>query len=152
MTKPRSWRPFEDMLDFQQEVMDTVMDEVAQNVFGRRHGKGQQRLRVDLAENSEMYVLRAALPGLRPDDVIIDFSDNVLTISAESKPAEEQEGTRYHLRELFTGKLERSFRFPVVVNSEAIEAQFEDGILVLYVPKSQTARSRRIKVQTPGVS
>jgi HSP20 family molecular chaperone IbpA len=98
-------------------------------------------------ETSEGYSLSAVLPGLQSDDIDIDFVDGVLTIKAEGKEPEVAEGARQHLRERFYGTHERSFRFPTPINTEAIEAQYENGILTLWLPKAEVVKSRRIHVK-----
>jgi HSP20 family protein len=103
---------------------------------------------VDLSEHNEAYTLHAILPGVHPDKLEIDFADNVLTIKAESAPAAQQEGTRYHVREIMPTRYERSFRFPAAINLDAVEAHFEHGVLTLRLPRAENARARRIAVQT----
>jgi HSP20 family protein len=102
---------------------------------------------VDLTENDEMYTLQAVLPGVSPDAVDIDFAEGVLTIKAQSQEAGHAEGTRYHLRERFYGDYERTFRFPSPIDSEGIEAAYENGILTVALPKAESVKSRRIHVK-----
>jgi HSP20 family protein len=136
------------MMDFPNDIMNSVMEQVAQNVARQRPPVQSYTIPVDLVEHGDGYTLYAVVPGMQSDDICVDFSDGVLTIKAESKPSELPEGMRYHLRERRYGTYERSFRFPVQLNAEAIEATYEAGILTLNLPKAQTVKAHRIKVQT----
>jgi HSP20 family protein len=129
-------------------ALNEAMDQMAQGRLRSRAGSAPQAMPVDLSENAEGYRLQASLPGVLPDDLSIDFAEDVLTIKAQSRVAQEQEGTRYHLRERLSTTYERSFRFPTGVNADAIEATYEHGVLTLYLPRAESARPRRINVQT----
>jgi HSP20 family protein len=131
-------------------ALNEAMDQMAQGRL-RTHANSApqaQSMPVDLSENAEGYRLQASLPGVHPEDLNIDFAEDVLTIKAQSRVAQEQEGTRYHLRERVATTYERSFRFPTGVNADAIEATYEHGVLTLYLPRAESARPRRITVQT----
>lgn len=149
MARLTIWQPFSEAV-----AWSNAMEQLAQNA---RTQRGPARngntapsygFPVDLGEHNEAYTLHAILPGVHPDNLAIDFADNVLTIKAESKPAPQQEGTRYAMREITPTRYERSFRFPAAINLDAVEAHFEHGVLTLRLPKAETARARRIAVQT----
>jgi HSP20 family protein len=151
MARLTIWQPFSEAV-----AWGDAMEQLAQNARARRapvrNGNGSSApsdsFPVDLSEHNEAYTLHAILPGVHPDNLAIDFADNVLTIKAESKPAAPQEGTRYYMREITPTRYERSFRFPSAINIDAVEAHFEHGALTLRLPKAETARARRIAVQT----
>ncbi len=104
-------------------------------------------LDVDVIENDENFVVKASVPGISPEDVEITFEDNVLTIKGEILEEEEKEEENYHIRERRSGKFGRSFRFPVDVNAEAVEATYTDGVLTLNVPKVEEVKPKRIEVK-----
>jgi HSP20 family protein len=146
MTRRFVWQPFSEML-----TLDEAMNQVAHNHYqgrARRGGEQGSNFPIDLAETPEGYTLRAVLPGVHPDNLNIDFADNVLTIRAESTVEEAPENTHYHVREIAGGTYERSWRFPVPINGEGIEASYEQGILTLHLPRVESVKPRRIEVQT----
>lgn len=102
---------------------------------------------LDVAENEEGYLVKANLPGVTVDDVELTLEDNVLTIKGEVKADETLEETQYHVRERRTGSFSRSVRFPVLVNSTAVTANFENGVLGLHVPKAEEAKPKRIEIK-----
>lgn len=147
MRRAPTWNFFHDINDMQNDIMNTVMEQMAENIF-RRQGTHHRSMDVDLSEYEHGYTLRAVLPGVNPENLNVDFADGVLTIKAETQAPEDAEGVRYHLRERSYGTYERSFRFPSPIKAEAIAASYQNGILTLQLPKEQVARSHRVRVQT----
>ena len=104
-------------------------------------------LAVDVSENDSSFVVKAAVPGINPEDVEITFEDDVLTIKGEIAQDSEQEEENFHIRERWFGTFGRSLRFPANVDGEAIEATYDNGILTLNVPKVEEEQPRRIEVK-----
>ena len=102
---------------------------------------------VDVIENDDSFVVKASVPGINPDDVEITFEDNMLTIKGEILEEEDKEEENYHIRERRSGKFGRSFRFPVDVNADAVEATYANGVLTLNVPKVEEVKPKRIEVK-----
>ena len=106
-------------------------------------------LALDVTEDENEYVVKASLPGINPDDLDITFSGKTLTIKGEYKAEEEKDDVHYHLRERRYGSFSRSLSLPTPINSDAIEAKYEAGVLTLHLPKTEEAKPKRITV---GVS
>lgn len=102
----------------------------------------------NIAEDAEGYTVQAALPGINPNELEINLEEQELTVRGEFKARELPEGARYHRREQAIGRFERSFRFPVSIDGEAVQASYEYGILTLRLPRAEAAKPRRIEVQT----
>ena len=94
-----------------------------------------------------MFTVKASLPGISPDDLNVTLEDNVLTIQGEVKEDETIEESNYHIRERRTGSFSRSVRFPVPVESDKVEAEFENGVLTLSIPKAEAVKPKRIAVK-----
>ena len=106
---------------------------------------------LDVAENAASYLIAAELPGVRRDDLDISFEQNVLTIRGSKRPAWEQkegEELRVYTAERTTGGFERAVRLPEFVDGDRIEARFEDGLLLISIPKSPSAQPRKIPIRT----
>src|SRR6201999_1272974 len=84
---------------------------------------------MDLVETETHYVLKAGLPGLAEEDVAIEFADNVLTVSGERKSEHEEKKDGYRRVERSFGSFRRSLRIPEGVDTDAITARFDKGVL-----------------------
>jgi len=102
---------------------------------------------IDLSETDNEVVVRAAVPGLKPEDLEIAIDDSLLTIRGETREEKKEEGAKYHYRELRWGRFERSVRLPAPVNESRAEARLEHGILTIKLPKVQPSPRRTIKIQ-----
>jgi HSP20 family protein len=107
---------------------------------------GLTSLPLDISETEDEFVIRASLPGVKPEDVQITVHGDTLTIQSETKAEEEKKGERWHLRERRSGSFQRSLSLATPVNSDKAQAQFEHGVLTLVLPKSEAAKPRQIKV------
>jgi HSP20 family protein len=106
---------------------------------------------VDVHEEADRFVVRADLPGVRPADIEITADKGVLTLRGtrnfEPKSDDGKENGRYSCVERVSGKFVRSFTLPENVQTDAIKAQFKDGVLDLSIPKVAKPEPRRIEVQ-----
>ena len=102
---------------------------------------------VDTHETKEAFIVTMELPGVAPEDVSIRLDDGTLSITGEKKEVfDKSEGEgRYHLERAF-GSFARSFSVPKMVDAEAINAAYKDGILTVTLPKSETSLPREIPV------
>jgi len=98
----------------------------------------------DIEEQDDCYLMTFEMPGIPKDNIKIECVDNQITVSGER--SREPKNTDGFYSERRFGKFSRSFTLPAGVNSEKVEANYEDGILRLYVPKSESARPRQIKI------
>lgn len=105
----------------------------------------------EVEEEDDHYLLTAELPGVSKDDVKIEVSGHQISISGERKTEakKKHEGSTYSERHF--GRFFRSFTLPSGVDADKAEAQYKDGILKVYLPKSEAARPRQIKIGEGGV-
>ncbi|MDP2949983.1 MAG: Hsp20/alpha crystallin family protein [Chloroflexota bacterium] len=96
-------------------------------------------------------MVKAALPGMRPEDVDISASGDVLTIKGEAKTEEEVKRESYHRRELRYGSFARSVPLPTRVDYNKAEAAFEQGVLTVTMPKAEELKAKSIKVKAHPV-
>jgi HSP20 family protein len=101
---------------------------------------------VDVMEGADAYVFSADLPGVPKENVEITFEDNILTISGSRERREETNNGQYRRVERRYGKFTRSFSLPSQVDTAKVDAKFQDGVLVVRVPKAETAKARKIKI------
>jgi HSP20 family protein len=92
-------------------------------------------------------VVKATVPGVKPDDLHITITGDVLTIRGEVKQEEEVKEEAYHIRERRYGTFSRSLPLPVPVLTDKAKAEFENGILTLTLPKAEEVRPKTIEVK-----
>ena len=106
---------------------------------------------VDVLPKDGDLVVRAEMPGVKPEDVEVAVHNGVLTISGERKVDEEEERAGYYVRELRHGSFQRSMILPEGVDEEKIHARYQDGILEVTLEGATAAREpRRVQVEVSG--
>lgn len=106
--------------------------------------QANHRLAANVRDEEEAFVLTALVPGLKADDLTINILEDVVTIEGEYK----QDENEYLMRELPSGAFRRALRLPSPVNPEKAEAKITDGVLTLRLPKTESARPKKIKIVT----
>ena len=105
---------------------------------------------MDLVEAEDHYLLKADLPGMKQEDVSIEFNDGTLTISGERKAEYERKEKGFFRLERSFGKFSRSLTLPDGVDPERIDASFHDGVLDVRIPKPEERKPRKIEVAWNG--
>ena len=142
------WNPVREMMDLRREF-DRLFDSALDMPAFRSETTSTWGLALDLIENEDDYVIKASVPGIAPDDLEITLSDNTLTISGEFKQDESINEEQYRMRERRYGSFQRSVTLPTTVDREGIEANYDDGILTLQVPKAEEVKPKRIAIHVP---
>jgi HSP20 family protein len=101
---------------------------------------------VDIQETADGYRLQAELPGLTRDDINITLENNVLRLSGERKFERDAKKENFQRIERTYGAFTRAFALPQQVNSEGVQAAFENGVLTINVPKAEQAKPRKIEI------
>ena len=103
--------------------------------------------KVDIVEDDKSYKLSAELPGLELENINLDLSDGVLTLSGEKKTEkEESKEGNYHMTERSYGYFKRSFSLPPSIEEDKIKADFKKGVLSVSMPKSEKAQKLQRKI------
>jgi HSP20 family protein len=101
---------------------------------------------LNLTEDKDRYYVRAELPGVKADELEIQVTGKNLSISGERKISAEDESARYHRREREAGTFSRMIGLPGEVDTDKVEANLENGILTILVPKAEIAKPKQITV------
>jgi HSP20 family protein len=109
---------------------------------------------VDIYETEHELVVKADLPEVDPKDLDIRVENNILTIRGERKFEKKVSEENYLRVERAYGSFARSFTLANTVNSEAIKADYQNGVLTLSIPKKEEAKPKQIKVNvgTPAMA
>lgn len=141
------WEPFGAMEDMVNRF-PSMFERWARLSGGGEKGTGWSPS-VDISETDQEYLIRAALPAVRKEDVNVTVEDGMLTVSGERRQREEQKDEKFHKVESFYGSFSRSFSLPEGTDPSAIRAESKDGVLTIHVPKMKAAARKptTIKVQ-----
>ena len=146
MNNLTKWEPVRDFLSLR-DAMDQLFDEMISQPGSMATGSSLMPA-VDLYQTDEAIVIKASLPGINPDDLKISVTGDVLTIQGEQLAENEEKQATYHIRERKWGNFSRSLSLPVPVQSEKANAEYENGILTLTLPKAEEIRPKTITVKT----
>ena len=140
------WEPFRGSYDSQ-------LNRLFSDFFGRT--SQDQNLTswapaVDIFEGEHELVVKADLPDIKPEELDIRVENNILTIRGERKFEKKAEEKNYLRVERSYGSFARSFSLANTVNTEAIKADYKDGVLTLSIPKREEAKPKQIKVNVGG--
>lgn len=138
------WDPFQDMLSLR-EAMNQLVEESFVRPATGQNGKNFVPA-LDLSETTEGYLVEAALPGLKPEDVEVTVENNVLTIKGETRQEVDDKQRNFHRIERRFGSFQRTIGLPTTVKADAIQASLTNGVLRLEIPKAEEVKPRKISV------
>ncbi len=125
-------------------------------LFSERAGRSRAafpvsafRPAIDLYDAGDQLVIKAVIPGAKPEDLQLSLEQNVLTIQGSygyRLPEEETRQITWYRQEIGQGQFVESISLPVPVDAEQIQATFEDGILTVRLPKAEQARTKSIPI------
>jgi len=102
---------------------------------------------IDMYQTDDEIVVKAALPGIKADEVQINITGEVLTLKGEVKHEEEKKEKAWHIREQRYGSFERSVVLPTDVVADKAKADFENGILTITLPKAEEVKPKVISIK-----
>ncbi len=135
-----NWDPFRELEDLRR-VTDRLLGMGARPCYTRR----LEYPPLDVLEDENGFVVIASLPGMSKDQIHISLLGQTMTIEGE-RPADNGENHRYLRRERGYGKFQRTVEFQTQVQSDKVEARYQDGVLSISVPKAESAKPKQIDV------
>jgi HSP20 family protein len=140
------WDPFRDLITLR-EKMNRLFEE-AYSARGEERDlvSSSWAPSVDIYETENELVLTAEVPGIDDDNIEIKIEDNTLTLKGERNFEKETEEENYHRIERAYGSFYRSFSMPPYINQDKIEAEHENGVLRITMPKKHETKPRTVKV------
>jgi HSP20 family protein len=105
-------------------------------------------MKLDVTENEQAYTVKAELPGVDKKDIDVKIDGNMVSIHAKvDRKTEQKEGDRVIRRERYSGTFARSFSLASDIDESTANAQYQDGVLSLTLPKKAHAEQKRLQVQ-----
>lgn len=139
------WEPFRD-LRTKNDEMDRVFSSLWPNGDRELATAGQWAPAADLYEDKDQIIVRLELPGVRKEDVSISLTEDTLTIKGERKSEMEEKRENYYRLEGNYGSFLRMIELPRPIKSDAVKAEYQDGILKIVLPKAEDSKTREIKI------
>jgi len=141
------WEPFSDLISLRD-----AMDRLFEDSFVRPGSRlvptqGLGSLAVDMIETEDDVVLKASIPGVKPEDIDISVTGDTLTIKGETKLEEETREKNFIRQERRYGSFSRSVGLPAGLDPDKAEAVFENGVLTLHIPKKEEVKPKSIRVK-----
>jgi HSP20 family protein len=128
------------------DAVNSLFHESFVRPTGALLGGGAGTLPLDVVETENEFVVKASLPGLKPEDIHTSIVGDTLTIRGETKSEEEKKGHTWLMRERRIGSFQRSLTLNARINADKANANFEDGVLTLTLPKAEAAKPKQIKI------
>jgi HSP20 family protein len=140
------WEPFNGLERVQSRINDFFDEAFGHARPYQTNSASNWYPRVDVLESGDAYLLRAELPGMKKEDIHVEYRDGAVTLSGERKLDEPAAGVEYHRVERTAGKFFRSFYLPQLVKYDDVKATYRDGILEIRIPKADEAKPRQIAI------
>src|SRR5881394_4626192 len=138
--------PFRDLRTLQEEVNRLFTGSIPRSFDDEGMARGAWSPSVDIYENKEQIVLEAELPGMRREDFDLSVENNVITLRGERHFEKKDDTDNYHRVERAYGSFTRSFTLPQTVSAEGANAEYNNGVLRVTLPKREETKARRIQV------
>ena len=106
---------------------------------------------IDVVRENDHLVLRADLPGIKPEEVKLEVEDDILTVSGEHRESKEEKDEQYVRRERRNGSFSRSLTLPVAVDAKKIKAKTHEGVVEVTIPLPKDATKETVNI-TPIAS
>ncbi len=147
MSSLTRWEPMREMATLR-DAMDRLFDDAFTRPWGLTGGgRGMGMPAVDMYQTEDDVVVKTAIPGIKPEDVQISITGDTLTIKGELKENNDNKEKAYHIREQRWGSFERTLALPTEVRAEKAQAEFENGVLTITLPKAEEAKPKTITVK-----
>tara|TARA_R110002153_G_scaffold40396_7_gene115664 strand:- start:3808 stop:4284 length:477 start_codon:yes stop_codon:yes gene_type:complete len=122
--------------------LEDIFNRDLPSVFTSNFNTGITLPKVNIKENGNAFMVEMAVPGLKKSDFHINLDNEILSISTETKEESEHKEENYTRREFGYSSFKRTFNLPESVNDEKINANYENGILSILLPKKEEAKQK----------
>ena len=144
------WNPFREMASMQ-SAMDRMFDDAWRgNWPSSTSFSGFDSPALDIHETDTAYEVGVPLPGVNPEDINVRMQNGTLTISGELPQPKVQDNRKVVVQERYYGKFSRSVSLPQSVDTNKVEATYDNGVLNLTLPKLPEAQPKQITVKVNG--
>jgi HSP20 family protein len=140
-----TWPPFGRLYDLREEI-DRLFEAPLAALAGTPQLLSGRTPALDVFEDTEHFIVKAELPGMKKEDIDVSLHDGSLSISGERKSETKHEEAEIYRAERFFGRFQRTVALPATIVADKIRAQYKDGILTVTLPKTEEAKPKQIDV------
>jgi HSP20 family protein len=140
------WEPAREFMTLRQ-AMDHLFDDAFTRPLSLSMRDGWSVPAIDMYQTDDDVVVKASIPGFNANDVQISITGEILTLRGEMKHEDEKNDKSWHVREQRWGSFERSIALPTEVVADKAKAEFENGILIVTLPKAEEVKPKTITVK-----
>jgi HSP20 family protein len=138
------WEPAREMMTLR-EAMDHLFNDAFTRPLSIERNWSVPA--IDMYQTDDEIVVKAAMPGIKADEVQLNINGDTLTLRSEIKQEEEKKEKTWHIREQRWGAFERSVVLPTAVIAEKAKAEFENGVLTITLPKAEEVKPKTITIK-----
>ncbi len=138
--------PFQDMAVLQNRL-NSIFHDFNRTDSDESLGSGSFVPAVDIMEDNQHIVLKLEVPGIQQQDLNLNIENNTLTVKGERKFESTEKEENYHRIERRFGSFTRSFTLPQTVDTEAVKASYDAGVLTISIAKKAEAKPRQVKIE-----
>lgn len=147
MTMLTRWNPFRTATRFDPATdFEDLFRGLSLRPLVRELENAVSDLRMDVQEDDKAYRVEVDVPGAKKEDIQVTVEGNQVTVEADIKREETREDRKQIHTERYVGKSYRAFGLPQEVDSDKCEAQYDDGVLTLTLPKKSNGQSKRVAI------
>ena len=132
------------------EEIPRIPIEQENNSFSRSQQQedGEGQLTIDVYQTENDIIVKSTIAGVKPEDLDVSISNDMLTIHGERRQEEEISEKNYYYQECYWGGFSRSIILPVEIQPDKVDASLKNGVLKIILPKAKKSKSVSVKVNT----
>ena len=146
------WEPFHELVSLRQAMDRMFEDGFTQHLRLAPVFNGSLSPALDVYETAEEVVVKSPLPGVKPEELDINITGDILTIKGEARAEQETKQENYFCKECHYGTYARSLTLPAGLKTDKAEAKLENGMLTLAIPKAEEVKPKVIKVKAKEIA
>jgi HSP20 family protein len=147
-----AWRPIQELDEIERHFED-LFSQSFQPIWRRMPVKdGEWMPAIDIFEKNDKFIVKAELPGMKQEDIDVSLNGNYLIVKGKKSTESEVKEQDYYRSERSYGSFYRSIPLPSTVDEKKIEANYEDGVLEISIPKTAEVKQNKIKVRAKNAN
>jgi HSP20 family protein len=146
LTTKNFWNPWASEMDSFQRAVDRLFGETMFPTLRSNAKAPTFHVSCDVQETESHYLFSFDMPGVSKNDIKVELLENQLVVSGERKYEHNEKKHANRLNERYYGSFQRAFTLPSVIDTEKVEASYDNGVLRIAIPKAESAKNRTVNI------